>query len=251
MGRSTSPWLICPRPNARAGLRLFCFPYAGRGASAFNGWGAGLPDTIEVLSVQLPGRENRFLEPPLTELASITKNLSAVFRSGSERPYAFFGHSMGALIAYELARKLSRQAAPGPVCLIVSGHRAPHLPARHAPFHLLPDSQFVEKLAALGGIPKALLDNPEMLSLVLPGLRADLTVCETYTWEPVPVLSCPIIAHGGLADEVVFSEDRELWKLHTKGEFAHRQFPGGHFFLHTAQPLVLDQIALDLQQFGL
>jgi medium-chain acyl-[acyl-carrier-protein] hydrolase len=199
--------------------------------------------------VQLPGRENRFVEPAFTRLASIVEALNSALGPELNRPFAFFGHSMGALVGYELARKLESEGRAGPVCLMISAHRAPQFPSRHAPFHILPEGEFISQLAGLGGISKELLANPEMLSLVLPTLRADLTVCETYTWTAEPKLKCPIFAYGGLEDRAVTKDDLAGWQSQTSGDFALKQFPGGHFFLHASQSMLLDQIGQDLQKY--
>jgi medium-chain acyl-[acyl-carrier-protein] hydrolase len=164
------------------------------------------------------------------------------------KPFAFFGHSMGALISYELARHLRRTGAPLPAHLFVSGHGAPHLPDRNPPLHALPQAQFVEKLRELNGTPEEVLRHPELLELLIPILRADFAVCETYVHAPEPPLDCPISAFSGLGDEYVNREELEGWREQTTGRFSVRLFPGDHFYLNTARPYLLQALARELEQ---
>lgn len=243
---ATESWLTCPRPIPHPDLRLFCFPYAGRGASIFHHWPASLPGFVEVRPVQLPGREGRFRQPPFNRLLPLVEALAEGLGPWLDRPFAFFGHSMGALVSFELARELRRRGRPGPSCLVVSGHGAPQLPPRTPPLRDLPDDEFLAKLSALGGLPDEAFRHAELLSLLLPVLRADFTACETYVCPEESPLACPISAYGGLEEHHTPREDLEAWNLHTTGRFRVRQFPGGHFFLHSAGSLVLDMLAHDL-----
>jgi medium-chain acyl-[acyl-carrier-protein] hydrolase len=150
-------------------------------------------------------------------------------------PFAFFGHSMGALISFELARQLRRQHAPGPIALFVSAHRAPQRPAPNPPVHSLPQDEFVEELRRLNGTPEAVFQDAELMQLLLPTLRADFAVCETYTYMPEEPLECPILAFGGLQDHEVSRDDLAAWRAQTHRTFKLRMVPGDHFFLHSAR----------------
>ncbi len=251
-GRETSGWLVYPRPSRSATMRLICLPFAGGGASIFRMWPAGLPPAVEVVAVQLPGRESRQLEAPFTRLGPLIDGLAAVLEplvADPDRPYALFGHSMGGLLAYALAREFERRSLPLPVHLIVSARRAPGLPVDHPVLHNLPDEEFLAELGRLDGAPSAAMGDPELRRLVLPTLRADFAVCETYVHEPAPPLACPITAYGGLRDRTVSYRHLEAWRTETGGEFLVRMFPGGHFFLETDEALVLQALTRDLGRF--
>jgi medium-chain acyl-[acyl-carrier-protein] hydrolase len=248
-GPETTTWLTNPRPAPDARLRLFCVPYAGSGPSAFRTWPAALPASVEVRPVQLPGREGRFREPAHTRLVALAAALAEGLLDDLDRPFAFFGHSMGALVAFEVARQLRRRGAPAPAGLVVSGRPAPQLGPRAAPLHALPDDKFVAALAARGGLPEAVRQDPELLAVVLPALRADLVACETYAYMAEPPLDCPVTAYGGLQDPQAGWSDLQAWAQQTTARFGLRMFPGGHFFLHGAQPQVLAALARDVEQF--
>lgn len=230
---NANPWLACPKPNPGAAVRLFCFPYSGAAASIYYPWAEMLPPSIEVCPVQLPGHGTRLREPLATRLTPQVEALAAGLAPACDRPFAFFGHSMGALLSFELARHLRRQGKPGPIHLFVSGHGAPHLPDRNPPLHQLPDDQFVAKLRELNGTPEEVLRHQELLQLLIPVLRADFAVCETYVYQPEPPLDCPISAYGGLGDGYVNREELAAWQEQTTGRFSLRMFPGDHFYLNT------------------
>jgi medium-chain acyl-[acyl-carrier-protein] hydrolase len=241
-------WLTCPRLNPQARMRLFCFPYAGGGASIFHTWPNKLPTTVEVYAVHLPGRGNRLREPPFTRLAPLVQALTDVLLPHLTTPFALFGHSMGALISFELARQLRRQHGPSPVHLFVSGREAPQLPSLEPPIHALPEPQFIAELQRLNGTPKEVLEYPELIQLLIPTLRADFAVCETYTYTSDAPIDCSISAFGGLQDHEVSREQLEAWRDQSRASFSLCMFPGDHFFLDTAEPLLLKTIARELQQ---
>lgn len=227
----SSIWLRFSAPKPHARLRLFCFPYAGGGASAFRSIFDRVPEEIEVCPVQLPGRENRFSERPFLSLAPLVAALHEEILPYLDMPYAFFGHSMGALISFELACALRRSGqVPGPAHLLLSGHRAPHLADQRSPAHQLPTPQFLDALRSLQGTPEKVLQHQELLQLLLPLLRADFAVCETYTYAPQAPLACPISAFGGLQDPNVPCEAIRAWKEHTTHTCRVHFFAGGHFF---------------------
>jgi medium-chain acyl-[acyl-carrier-protein] hydrolase len=162
-------------------------------------------------------------------------------------PFALFGHSMGSLVAYELARVLRRTGLPTPAHLFVSGRRAPQMLREPQTFHDLPDARFIERLRELSGTPEEVLQHPELIAFVLPTLKADFAVCETYMYRPEPALECPISAFGGLTDADVSRDELAAWAQLTRGPFRMEFFPGGHFFLHDSRPGLLAAITADLR----
>ena len=226
--------MLFPRRNPDARLRLFCFPYAGGAASVFRPWAEQAPQEIEVAAIQLPGRENRWREPARTSLRELIDPLRDSILPHLSIPFAFFGHSLGALVAFELARLLRRQNDPRPIHLFVSGRRAPQLPPPRPPVHGLPDAELVDFLRRLNGIPADILRNEEVMTLFLPVIRADLAVNETYSYTVEETLECPIWAFGGLEDSEVNRETLEAWDAQTAASSSVRMFPGDHFFLHSS-----------------
>lgn len=232
-------WITYPKPQPLARLRLFCLPYAGGGASIYRGWQDDLPASIEVCPIQLPGRENRFREPRFTQLPPLVAALSLAIRPHLTKPYAFFGHSLGAIMGFELARTLRRQGSPQPMRLLVSGHRAPQLTYRMPVAHDLPDAALVRELRRLNGMPDEVLDNADLMDLLLPLLRADFAVAETYTYTPEPPLDFPISAFGGQRDEGVSEAEMASWNTQTTADFSLQMLPGDHFSVFKErEPLV-------------
>lgn len=244
---SYEPWIVRPRPHPRPALRLFCLPYAGGGAPIFHSWAAALPAGIELCPVQYPGRGSRLAEPPHRTIASLAQALLPALRPLLDRPFALFGHSMGALLGFELARMLHHEGR-SPAQLFVSAHRAPQLPDTEEPLHALPEPELIEQLRKLNGTPPEILAHAELLELMLPVLRADFAACETYAYAPGPPLACPLTAFGGLRDPHVPREALAAWQTQTSGPFALRMFPGDHFFLSSDQQQLLAAIARDLSQ---
>lgn len=239
-------WTAQTRPNPAARLRLFCFPYAGGGASLFREWADEVPGNVDVCPVQLPGRERRMAEDPFTRMEPLREALAEGLRPLLDLPFAFFGHSMGALIAFEVARELRRSGGPQPTRLFASGCRAPHLPEIQPPTHHLPEAAFLEEIRRMGGMPRELLDAPELLELLLPVLRADMELCETYEHAPGPTLECPVTVFGGQEDPEVPAGDLDSWSELTTGECRVQLFPGDHFFLQTGAPVFLRTLRQEL-----
>jgi medium-chain acyl-[acyl-carrier-protein] hydrolase len=239
-------WFVRPRPQPQARLRLFCLPYAGGAASIFRTWSACLPPSIEVWPIQLPGRETRFHDPCLTRLDDLTAILVAVLRPHLTLPYAIFGHSMGALIGFALARRLRDEHVAQPQHLFASARRAPQIPRTDPPTYDLPEPAFLAELRRLDGTPEAVLQHDELRALMLPILRADFELNETYRYRPAPPLACPISAFGGLADPTLTRADLDLWREQTSASFRLRMVAGNHFFLQSAQAALLQAIAQDL-----
>lgn len=234
-----SSWLAYYQPKSHATLRLFCFPYAGGSALVFNKWRDSLPSFVEVCPVQLPGRGNRLHTPAFTNLHALVKATADALLPYFDMPFAFFGHSMGASISFELARLLRRQGRSLPRHLYISGRRAPHIPDREPPLYDLSETALVEELRRLNGTPKEVLDHPELMQMMLPLLRADFSVAETYICEPEEPLDMPITVFGGLADEDIMRDDLEGWRQHSTASFKLRMLEGDHFFLNTSQPILL------------
>jgi medium-chain acyl-[acyl-carrier-protein] hydrolase len=225
-------WVKRTGQNPQTCFRLFCFPYAGGGASIFRTWPERLPSDIEVCAIQLPGRENRLRETPFAKLSSLIDALADVLYPYMDIPFAFFGHSLGSLISFELTRRLRRQKAPCPSQLFVSGCRAPQIPNPDPPIHQLPDVEFIEELRRFNGTPQAALDNLELMEVFLPLLRSDMRLNETYVYDHEAPLDCPISAFGGLEDEVVSREELAAWSDQTRSRFNIHMLPGDHFFFN-------------------
>jgi surfactin synthase thioesterase subunit len=239
-------WIACRQPRPQAHLRLFCFPYAGGGASIFRTWSDGLPAEVEVCPIQLPGRGTRLMEPLFTQLSPLIRALAQALLPLLDKPFAFFGHSLGAVVSFELARQLRRQYGVQPVRLFVSASRAPQLPHRGLPVHTLPEGNFLAELRRLNGTPTEVLEHEELMQIALPVLRADFAVYETYMYPTEPPLNSPISAFGGLRDRTVSQSDLEAWREQTSVSFSRQMFPGDHFFLTTTQPLLLRVLSQEL-----
>ena len=241
---STNPWVRISKPNPEARLRLFCFPYAGGAASIYRTWPQSLPAEIEVCAVQLPGRENRLRERAFTNLVALVQALLPPLLPYLDKPFALFGHSMGALIAYELTRQLQPYSQT-PTHLLVSGRRGPMLPETEALLHTLPsDVAFLAELQRrYGNLPAVLFEDAELRALFTPLLRADLTLVETYPSITKTALPCPVVALGGEADPRVSYTELAAWQALTQADFALHTFPGGHFYLNEQVQLLLSTIA--------
>ncbi|HIP71155.1 MAG TPA: thioesterase [Anaerolineae bacterium] len=235
-----------PQPWVQPRVRLFCFPYSGAGASIYYNWQEGLPKQIDLFPVQLPGRENRIKERPYTAITPLVERVAEEIRPYLDMPFALFGHSMGALLSFELARYLRREMGVIPEHLFASGHAAPQIIHYDRPIHSLPDNQFTSKIKEMNGTPEDVLSHPELRTLFLPLLRADFTLCEVYEYRDEAALECPITAMGGLADPFVSRPDLEAWQRQTRGFFTLRMFPGDHFYLHEQRPLLLRVLAQGL-----
>lgn len=242
-----SGWIVTPRPNPAAEVRLFCFHYAGGSATLFHKWADSLPASVELCAIQLPGRGARLGEPLLTHVDDAADALAAAISPYLDKPFMFFGHSMGALISYELSYRLREMYGLQPEHLFVSGRRAPHLPV-HTAYHALSDAEFMQRLHGLNGTPKAILENAELMQLMLPVLRADFQICETHRYRPRVPLSCALSALGGLHDPDVEYSHLVAWRSQTTGSFNAHMFPGDHFFIQSATFSVLQVLARRLQQ---
>ena len=244
--------LTCRRPNSQARLRFYCFPFAGAGSWPFvDACAEELPGDVrretEFWLVDVRAREHRDGHELATTLPQLLETVSASLSASLVPPYAFFGHSMGALVSFELARRLNQTDNTAPVHLIVSGHRAPQLPHAHRPIHTLPDAELLTKLQRLDGTPPEVLDDPEAMALFMPRLRADLAVCETYRNTTSQPISGSLTALGGTDDPEVSRNELHQWRNLTHGAFSLHMFPGGHFFPHQSPFLVLRTLAQDIR----
>jgi medium-chain acyl-[acyl-carrier-protein] hydrolase len=231
-------------------MQLFCFPPAGGSASLFAPWRERFLPYIDVCTVQLPGREDRRAEPACTEAGLLVEELTARLAVCQEngRPYAFFGHSLGAALAYNVACGLGAMGVPGPGALIMSGRRSPYAPRRVVRSHSLDDDAFVAWLVSIGGVPSAFLGRPETYKFFLPLLRADFAVDESYAPNaPRPGVRCPVLAVTGRDDPITAPADLGAWAEVTQGAFAQREFEGGHFYLRHAPQELLTAIGGQLE----
>ena len=243
----TELWLPPLRRLERVDLRLCCFPYAGGSAVTFAMWPERLLPTIDVRPLQLPGRGARLREAPLRSVGELAPPIAAALVPLLDRPVAFFGHSMGALLAFEVVRLLRRQGESLPVQLYVSGRRAPHIPDDDCPSPDVSDEALAAWLHALNGTPRDVLENPDLMRVILPVLRADIAVCRSYDFTPEPPLPVPITVFAGVDDPETAEGRLDAWREHTSGRTVVRQFPGDHFFLHSAEQSVLTVLRVSLE----
>ena len=242
MQNAPNPCFLRPKPIANPRLRLFCFPYAGGSASIYHQWPACTPADIEVIAVQYPGRATRLREPLRTNLNLLLDDIEDAIIPLLDKPFAFFGHSMGATVVYELTRRLHASQKPLPIHLFFSGRSAPHLPAVKPPVHGLPDKEFLDSMRNLNGTPAELLEHAELMEMMLPIIRADFQLLETWQHHPSPPFNVPVSVFGGLADDGVPLENLDAWAACTTGKMKRHMFPGDHFFLHQQYPAMLNII---------
>lgn len=242
---SPDGWVVRYRPNEDARLRLFCFSYAGGGALIYRQWPDLLPQEVEVCAIQLPGREYRLAEPAYTSLTSLVETLAEALVPYLDRPFAFFGHSMGSLVCFELARQLRRTQNKCPLHLYIGAYRAPHLSNPNVKIYQLPLEVFKVILRA-DGIPERILQNEELMQAMLPTLRADFELCDTYVYKEEDPLACSFSVFGGQEDNRISPAELRAWHIHSSSLYSLTMFPGSHFFVHSAQDLLLDVLSQDL-----
>ena len=233
-------WVVCPQPRPDAQFRLICFPYAGGGASAFKDWADVTPQHIELCVVQLPGREERLGEPLMTDMSALVDVLTEEIMAYTDRPFAFFGHSMGAIISYEVACRLRAKGITGLEHLFVSARAAPQMEGNVESFGSLDNDQFIERLHQIyGAVPEAIRENVELQNVFLPILRADVELLETHTDVASNRLECPISALGGSSDPAISPTMLAGWRDRTSAKFVQHEFSGDHFFIHAEREAVM------------
>lgn len=219
---------------------MVCFPFAGGGASSYNSWRKELEGAINVCPVQLPGREDRIMEEPYKDIEKLVYDITEELNGFRDKQLYLFGHSMGAKIAYEVAKKLEGNGRKVKL-LIVSGSRVPHIPEQN-PIYNLQDSEFIVALKRFGGMPKKILENRELLKFFLPMLRADFEMDEIYYTKNAVKLKCPILAIGGSLDKEANEDEISAWKQYASSKFEYKMFEGGHFFIKQHEKEVLDAV---------
>ncbi len=233
---SNTSWFLCPESRPDAALRLFCLPSAGAGASMYRTWSSAFPGSIEVRAVQLPGRESRMREPRIVNAGLLAGEIAQALDPYLQHPFALFGYSMGALLAFEVVRELRLHGAPLPVCLFVAAMRAPDVPEVHPPLSGLPRAQFIDRINYYYQPSDPAWRIQELLELLLPILRDDISMVERYEYSTELALDCPIHAYAGADDSAASVSSVEAWQAQTAGDFTMTVFPGGHFFLHSVLP---------------
>ncbi len=236
-------WIAYRQPRPEAQLRLFCLPYSGAGASVYRIWGQQLPDRIEVCPIQLPGREQRFREKPFTRVGPLVSALCVALDRELDVPFSIFGYSAGAAVAYELAVQLRQRGHASPVELLLAARPPPHTETDLPLLHRLPDRALCEELREFGSTAEAMLEMPELMAMLLPVIRADIELNETYRTSGEALLDCPITVFGGLQDRRAKACDLTGWGQLTSGSCRVRLFPGGHFFLHESSQSVIAAVA--------
>jgi medium-chain acyl-[acyl-carrier-protein] hydrolase len=229
-------------------MRLICFPYAGGGASIYRGWEHWVPAGVEVWSVQPPGKGSRFKEPFCATMDSLVHAVVRAIKPFVDLPILLFGHSLGALVSFELAHSLANEFGIEVRHLFVSAARAPQLPRNGHRIHDLPEDEFITQLKVLNGTPPEVLENPELIRFIMASLRADFAIAETYSPPTRPPLNCPITAFGGLEDSEVPREDLEAWRTQTTSSFDLWQLPGDHFFIQSSDSLLLEILSREIRK---
>lgn len=247
LGQKGFQWVSLLNSNRRGSVRLICFPYSGGDSSKiFRTWTEYIAPEVELWPVQLPGRGSRIAEPACESIAEVVQALALELDPLFDKPFALFGHSLGALMCFELARLLRRRSCPEPVHLFVSGARAPQIPRFESPSYQLPRPEFLKRLQELNGTPAEVLKNSELMELLLPTLRADFKSYETYSYSVEEPLLSPITAFGGQED-LITVEEVGAWREQTRGGFSLRLVPGGHFFIHGNGKFLADTVSRTLQ----
>jgi surfactin synthase thioesterase subunit len=248
---ATAPdaWLPLP-PDPAAEVRLYCFPYAGGGVQAFHDWRVTTPQWISCLPVRLPGREARLGEPAMTRVEPLLDAMAEVLAASVAPPYAIYGHSMGAAIAFELALRLRELAVTAPLGVIVSGRPAPHIRLLGPCVADASDRELTAELRSLGGLPDLVAANDELLRFFLPLLRADLELNEAYHRPPDVRLDVPLTAIAGAHDPRVRVAEVAAWERHTTADFAFHACPGGHFFPFDRPPGAIRIVSAELERWN-
>jgi medium-chain acyl-[acyl-carrier-protein] hydrolase len=242
-GAGAVPLLVRLGSRSAPRRRLFCMPYAGGGVAPYRLWFKSLPEDVEVQAVQLPGREARINESPLHSMAALTDLVRPAIEAASDLPYAIFGHSMGAILAFEVAAALEASSSRAPSHLFVSARRSPADPDPDPPLHVLPEAQFLDEMQRrYAAIPDEVRREPELLALLLPAVRSDIRAVETYAYAPGRSVRCPVSVYGGIDDRHPQPAQLAGWARILDRTPHIRPFPGGHFYLHTQGPDLLEDM---------
>ncbi len=238
-----SPWLIRFKRNPHASIRLFCFHCAGGSASEFRSWPAHLPGRVELVAVQLPGREGRVKEPFAASMHDLISGIVAAMTPLLDKPYAVFGHSFGALNSFESIRELRRRGLKQPFLFVPAGRQAPHLKEKKSPIGSLPRSEFIAELyKEYGNHIGHVLDSAELRDVFIPQIQADFALSETYRCRDEPPLDCPIVAFAGVDEDELEPQELNAWSAQTHRSFHSHRFPGDHFFIRESQGLVIEAL---------
>ncbi|MFD9574662.1 thioesterase II family protein [Streptomyces sp. NPDC059982] len=241
MNGTTTDWLRNLTKPSLPRLRLVCFPHVGGGASFFQPWAERTPDDVQLMAVRYPGREDRLLEEPATNMRDLAEPLVRACAGMRDLPLAFFGHSMGAAVAFEVAWRLEREYGAALSCLFVSARPGPGRDGLGLRYHEMTDEELLESISGLGGTRSAVLDNPELRELVLPAIRADYGLIARYR-APSTRLNAPITVYSGDSDTDVDEAAVAAWSKVTASAFAARSFEGGHFYLTEKTPALLGDL---------
>lgn len=242
-------WLVNLSPDRNAKIRLICFSYAGGGLSTFRQWPAYLPDAVQVVAVQLPGHDSRFNEPALTKISEVLPALADAVINTSKLPFAFFGHSLGALLATATVQHLQSRRMQAPRHLFVSGARPPHVAdRREIPVEKLSDEELIQELRQFGGSPDDVLNDDALMRILLPTIRADFALAQSCKTDEADTLPIPMSLYSGYEDRHVSASDLEQWRRYSHNRIPISMFPGGHFFVDTARPLLLSVLLRTLTQ---
>ena len=243
-----SKWFIDIAQNSDPRLRLYCFPYAGGSAATYAHWHRKLQNSVQVIAVQPPGRANRIFEPPFREMGSLIDALYAEIKPFLDRPYAFFGHSLGSRVAFELIKRIDRNKLMLPEIFFASGSRAPSVKPREFRTYDLPDKQFIEHLRSLNGTPEAIINNPDLMDLYLPLLRADFQISETYYSDATDKINSKICVFSGTKDEDITEQDLRQWYEHFHTKIGIKMIEGSHFFIEENSDHLLKEIKIRLHE---
>lgn len=243
-----SKWLVAIKQKPNAKIRLFCLPFAGGNVLTYADWPDALPDFVELVAVQPPGRAERFFEKPFTSMNELIDELFPHVEALMDKPYAIFGHSLGSRVAYELVCKLRDSGYPEPLCYFASGSEAPHLPRTKEPIHALPQAEFINALRDYDGTPEAVLENEELMELCFPTLRADFEIAEKHRSTPGHKINSPLSVFSGTEDRNVSDEGLQAWNELFVGNGEITKFSGGHFFLDKECQSLLERVSKTLIQ---
>jgi medium-chain acyl-[acyl-carrier-protein] hydrolase len=242
-----SPWLISYKRNPAASVRLFCFHCAGGSASEFRSWPAHLRDKIELLAVQLPGRERRAKEAFIARVDDLAGAVVQAITPFLDKPYVVFGHSFGAIGGFEVIRELRRRGLNQPFLFIPAGRQGPHVREKKPPIASLPEDAFIEELRKdYGDHVGPVLESVELREAFIPQIHADFALSETYRFRAEQPLDCPIVAFAGVEEDDLETDELNAWSAHTKRSFHSRRFPGDHFFIRESQRLVIEAIRQEI-----